>query len=259
MEEKTTGGLAGKKILGLPVYSCQEGAYLGTVRSALIDQNDYVVKGFVLEKRRMPKEERILPFAEVHCFGQDGVTVNTAEKLERIGQNSKYIRPLRHPLAIIGARVFTTAGRTLGKVEDYRFDPKSGVLCGFEVSPDGFFKERTLVNGAHLIAISENTVMLREEATEDAVPLSSLRSTANLVKEKAGEFVSNTAGLTKRCAANINAQMEKLKKREPSSPDTAEKAEERQEAQEETGKAPAPNDTDDTADTVADTAAAGEE
>ena len=213
--ETDNKGLAGKKITGLPVYSCKEGMFLGNVRTLLVDTKDYNVQGFILERRRAAKDERILPFSAVHCFGEDGITVESANLLERIGQSSHYIRAIRHPLNIVGSRVFTTAGRTLGKVEDYRFDKKSGIICGLEISPDGFFKVRTLVDGRHLLAISDNTIMLHEEAPDDAIPLeNTLLNAAGSMRDRAGELMQNTAQLTKRLSTNINERMNRLKKQE---------------------------------------------
>ncbi len=210
---------ASKKIMGMPVYSCQEGLYLGNIRTMLLDAKNYLVQGFLVERRRAAREDRILPLGAVRSFGKDGITVNSVADMERIGQSSKYIRAIRHPLIIIGSRVFTTAGRTLGKVEDYRFNTETGLISGFEISPDGFFKEKTLVHGKYLIAISGRTIMLQEEAASDVIGLGSgfignMGNAASSVKEKAGEIMANTAQITKKVSANLNEKMGKFIKGE---------------------------------------------
>jgi len=218
MNKRMGKDLSSKKILGMPVYSCTEGIYLGNIRNILIDTGSYTVLGFILERRKTAKDERILPFDAVHSFGEDGITVNGAAMLERIGQSSKYIRPMRHPLSIIGCRVFTTAGRTLGKAEEYRFDSISGKISGFEVSSDGFFRAKTLVKGEHLIAISGHTIMLQEGAADDAKNientfLSNMGNAAETVKEKAGELINKTkelsAGMKKKKDTADTDQQEK--------------------------------------------------
>ena len=216
---------ASKKIMGMPVYSCQEGLYLGNIRTMLLDAKNYLVQGFLVERRRAAREDRILPLGAVRSFGKDGITVNSVADMERIGQSSKYIRAIRHPLIIIGSRVFTTAGRTLGKVEDYRFNTETGLISGFEISPDGFFKEKTLVHGKYLIAISGRTIMLQEEAASDVIGLGSgfignMGNAASSVKEKAGEIMANTAQITKKVSANLNEKMGKFIKGEDTDTDT---------------------------------------
>ena len=216
---------ASKKIMGMPVYSCQEGLYLGNIRTMLLDAKNYLVQGFLVERRRAAREDRILPLGAVRSFGKDGITVNSVADMERIGQSSKYIRAIRHPLIIIGSRVFTTAGRTLGKVEDYRFNTETGLISGFEISPDGFFKEKTLVHGKYLIAISGRTIMLQEEAASDVIGLGSgfignMGNAASSVKEKAGEIMANTAQITKKVSANLNEKMGKFIKGEDTDTNT---------------------------------------
>ena len=78
---------------------------------------------------------------------------------------------------------------------------------------------RSLVNGEHIIAIAGRTVMLKDEATDDAMEientfLSNMGSAAETVKEKASEFMNSTADMTKRLSANIGEKMEKMKKRD---------------------------------------------
>lgn len=219
MSEKVVRDISTKKIIGMPVYSCNEGLYLGNIRQLLVDAKACSIQGFVLERRRMGKDERILPFEAVYNFGEDGVTVETVNSIERRGQSSKFIRALRHPVTIIGSRVFTTGGRTLGKIEEYRFNSATGQISGLEIAPDGFFKVRSLVNGKHIIAIAGRTVMLKDEATDDALEientfLSNMGNAAETVKEKASEFMNNTADMTKRLSANIGEKMEKMKKRD---------------------------------------------
>ncbi|NLF80788.1 MAG: hypothetical protein GX572_06320 [Clostridia bacterium] len=219
MAEKTIKDIGSRKIIGMPVYSCKEGLNLGNIKQLLIDSKTYLVQGFLLERKVLSKYERILPFTAVHQFGEDGVTVETASLLERRGQNSRYVRALHHPLAIIGSRVFTTAGRTLGKIEEFLFSSEDGRITGLEIAPDGFFKERSLVRGEHLIAISGHTAMLKDEAILDAISLdnpllSNIGNMADNMREKAGEFISNTADFTKRISTNINERIEKIKKRE---------------------------------------------
>lgn len=154
MAEKQSRDIESRKIIAMPVYSCKEGLYLGNIKTLLVDIKNTIVQEFVIERRRLSKDERILPFAAVHSFGEDGITIDSAAQLERRGQSSQFIRAQRHPVAIIGSRVFTTAGRTLGKIEEYRFDSETGDISGLEISPDGFFKVRSLVKGEHIIRYS---------------------------------------------------------------------------------------------------------
>lgn len=219
MAEKIIRDINSRKILGMPVFSCKEGLNLGNIRQVLVDIKTFTVQGFLLGKRKVAQYERILPFSAVFNFGEDSVTVETVSLLERRGQTNYYTRQVHRPPTIIGARVFTTGGRSLGKIEEYRFNSESGRITGLEIAPNGFFKVRTLVKGEHIIAITGNTAMLDEKAVDDAVAIENsfivnMGNAADTVKEKAGEFMSSTADITKRISTSISGRLGKIRKRE---------------------------------------------
>lgn len=206
------------EILGMPVLSISEGAPLGHIRQVLIDGKTYCVQGFVVEKRRGGKDDRILPFPAVVSFGEDGVTIERQAQLERKGASHQYLRALRRPLAIIGSRVFTTNGKTLGKVEEYRFSTTDGAISGLEIS-GGLFKESMLVKGKYIIAISPQTVMLKDEAIGEAVAVenafrANMENAAETVREHAAALKTSTVDATKKLSASFSDAVSRLRGRD---------------------------------------------
>ncbi|MEG1661730.1 MAG: PRC-barrel domain-containing protein [Clostridiales bacterium] len=114
--------ITGKSLIGMPVYSIREGIGLGQVKSLLIEAKDQCVLALIVERRRFNREEKILPFSAISGIGEDAITVEKASLLERKGINTLYLRALKHPVQLIGAKVFTVGGKTLGKVEEYRLE-----------------------------------------------------------------------------------------------------------------------------------------
>ena len=209
-------------ILGMPVISIQDGLVLGRIRQLLIDGKTYQVQGFLVEKRYGSKEDRILPFPAVASFGTDSITIERPSLLERKGASHQYIRALRRPLAIIGSRVFTTDGKTLGKVEEYRFSTESGTITALELS-SGLFREHLLVSGAHIIAISPQTVMLKSEAAAEAAAmenalLANMENAAETVRSRAAAFYSSTADATKKLTGGLSEAVSRLRSRDSVGP-----------------------------------------
>lgn len=218
MTEELRADRTSKSIIGMPVYSIQEGTPLGMIKQILVDNKNKCVQGFIVEKRRFSKEERILPFPAVSGFGEDTLTVERQNFLERKGTNQQFQRAIRSPLAIIGARVFTAGGKTLGKVEEYRFAVEDGSISGLEIAGDGFFKVRSLVDGGCIIAIAPRTIMLKDEAIETAVALENsfmagIETAAAAVLEKASGIKSNASEAGRKISANFNEAMSRLKQR----------------------------------------------
>lgn len=210
---------ASRAVIGLPVLSIQEGLVLGYIKQILLDGQNLLVQAFIVDKRRMGKEDRLLPFAAVSGFGEDSVTVEKLSLLERKGLSPQYVRALRRPLPVLGARVFTDSGKTLGKVEEYRFSIEDGSISGLEVAGSGLFKGRSLLQGRYIIAISPQTIMVKDAAIATAVTvdnpfLSNMESAADLVKEKAAEIGSSAKEAGKKISANINDAVSRLRSRE---------------------------------------------
>lgn len=242
---------ASRAIIGLPVISIQEGLVLGYIKQILIDGQNRLVQAFVVEKRRMGKEDRILPFSAVSGFGEDSITIEKLTLLERKGLSHQYVRALRRPLPVLGSRVFTDSGKTLGKVEEYRFSILDGSICGLEVAGSGLFKDKSLLQGSYIIAISPQTIMIKDAAIAAAVTvenafLSNMENAADMVKEKAAGIGNSALEATKKLSANFNDAMSRLRSRD-----------EEDEAPEETPEqALPPEDADKTAEAPP---AAGEE
>ena len=207
-----------KSILGMPVYSIKEGIPLGIIKQILIDGKTNRVQGFIVEKRRFSREERVLPFPAITGFGEDTITVERQGLLERKGINQQFLKAIRFPLPIVGARVFTAGGKTLGKVEEYRFSTIDGGITGLEIAGDGFFKVRSLVDGATIIAIAPRTIMLKDAAITSAIALENsflagVESAAAIVREKAVDLKNNASEAGKKLSANFNEAVSKLRQR----------------------------------------------
>ena len=201
-----------REMLGMPVYSISEGLLLGNIKRLLISGKECRVQGFVVEKKRFSREERVLPFEAISGFGEDTVTVERQSLLERKGQSQQYLKALRAPLPILGAKVFTAGGRTLGKVEEYRFSTETGVISGLEIAGEGFFRERALLDGASVIAIAPRTIMVKDAAIETARSLESgLQNAAAKIRERAADIKTNASEAGRRLSATFNDTMSKMR------------------------------------------------
>jgi len=202
-----------KKILAMPVYSVQEGQHLGFVKGLVIDPKERAIAAIIIERRRMSREERIISFQNIASIGDDAITVAKANTAERKSNMPSLISLMRNPVHLIGARVMTVGGKTLGKIEEYRFEGESGKITHLELSGGGnLFKEKIVVKSEHLITIAHNTVMIADAALDETEPLeSSLISGMEVAKEKATNAVNATIEASKKITQNISNSINKLK------------------------------------------------
>ena len=212
-EQRMEADRARGDVLGMTVISISEGMELGQVKQILIGPS-YRVEGFVVARRRS-REERVLPFAAVSSFGEDRITVERQTVLEHGNAPARYGRQPRRPLPLIGARVFTAGGRVLGKVEEYHFSVEDGSLTALELS-GGFFREKTLLPGRCIIAVSPQTVMLKDEALDQALPVENplragVAAAMGSVSEAAGSLAEGTRDGAKRLASGLSRLWDKDK------------------------------------------------
>ena len=185
-----------RKMLGLPVYSIQEGNNLGNIKGFILDAQEKSLLAFVVERRRVSKEEKMLPFTAVNSIGEDAVTVEHLNALERRGANPVIMNALRRPIQPLGARCFTAGGKTLGKVEEYYIDAESGKISQLEINSRGLLKGNILVDGAYIIALAPHTIMLRDEAlTSYQTTENQLLNSMEAAKDFAGEITRTTASV----------------------------------------------------------------
>lgn len=219
-EQQPRAERTSKSLLNMPVLCISDGQMAGLIKQILIDVKSKSVQGFLVERRRFSRDERILPFSAVAGFGEDTVTVEKPSLLERKGQSYQYVRALRRPLPLLGSRVFTAGGRTLGKVEEYRISLEDGAICGLEIAGNGFFKTRTLVDGAYIIALAAHTIMVKDEAIAQAEALenpflSNMETAADAMRDAAVAIKENAKEAGKKLAGNFNEAVDKLRSNEP--------------------------------------------
>ena len=196
MEERQEQLKPSKKLMGMAVYSVQEGQNLGQVKNLVIDAKEKRLLAMVVEKKRLTREDKLLPFAAVKSVGDDVVTVERGQALERRGMDASVMRALRRPVQPLGARCFTAGGKTAGKVEEYYFDVGDGSIAQLEISGVGLLTGKLLVDGRHIIALAPHTIMLDDEALLSSRPQENgLLSSMELARDKAANTARNTVSL----------------------------------------------------------------
>ena len=195
------------EVLGMKVISISEGLELGQVKQVVITA-EQIVAGFLVSRRR-GREERLLPLKAVTSFGEDRITVERQNALERSNSFAREGRR-RGPLSLVGSRVFTAGGRILGKVEEYYFSAGDGRLTALEIS-GGPMQERMRLPGRFIIAISPQTVMIKDEALREAKPVDgTLRAGLSAAVDTVSGAVNTLADSTRQGAKKLTAGLARL-------------------------------------------------
>jgi uncharacterized protein YrrD len=181
---------ASKKILSLSIFSLQEGQKVGHVRSLVINAKTKNIAALVVDPQGFFQDQRIIPFARVISIGEDAITVSTSSQAERASSLPNILELLKERPLIVGLRVVTDKGKTLGLVEEYYVDPDTGNILELDISGgriEGFFAGRIRMQIDNVLTFGKDAVVVSHDSLEQLVPNKGLN-------ENARELWQSTSG-----------------------------------------------------------------
>ncbi|MCL1790950.1 MAG: PRC-barrel domain-containing protein [Peptococcaceae bacterium] len=191
---------ASRKILALPIFSLQEGQRIGHVRSLVINPNSKSVAALVVDPKGFFQDQRIIPFNRVSSIGEDAITVASGNQAEKAASLPNIMGLIKERTMVIGLRVVTDSGKTLGLVEEFYVDPETGNIMELEVSGgriEGFFSGRFRLKIENIMTFGKDAVVIRHENLEKLVAYKGLNENArelwNATSDKASDLKNRLA------------------------------------------------------------------
>jgi uncharacterized protein YrrD len=124
----------GKDASGLLVITRDSGKKVGKVEDLVLDPQGSRVLGILVDEAGWFKEAKVVAWSSFRAIGLDAVIINEEASVKKASEVPEMSEVLEAGNVLIGARVSTTDGRELGKIEEFYFDPETGVVKGFELS-----------------------------------------------------------------------------------------------------------------------------
>lgn len=181
-----------KEFLSLPIVSLSEGQHIGYVKSLVIDAQAKALAALVIDPKGFFRDQRIIPYAKVVSVGADAITIDKGAYVEKSASLPEILSLIKEKLTIIGTRVITQSGKTLGVVEEYYVDPDTGKITQMEISGgkiEGFFSGKAILEAEYVVTIGQDVIvaqkgceaslMIADKGINDTFK-SVLRSTSNL-------------------------------------------------------------------------------
>jgi len=162
--------IAAQSLVGLPVYSLNEGETLGYVKQLIIDPAGRRLLALAVDKKGPRKNLRIIPSEKIHHLGADAVTISERNAANRAANLPQLMKYLNRPNHLIGNRLISDDGQTLGKIEEYYLDSESHEICRLDINGTkgkGETQGRAAFNGRHIISIGPAAVMINRAALEN--------------------------------------------------------------------------------------------
>jgi len=124
----------GKDAGGLLVITRDSGKKVGKVEDLVLDAQGSRVLGILIDEAGWFREAKVVPWPSFRSIGVDVVVIDEEASAKKASDVPEMSAVLKTDNVLVGARVMTTDGHELGKIEDFYFDPQTGVVKGFELS-----------------------------------------------------------------------------------------------------------------------------
>jgi len=184
-----------RNFLSLPIVSLREGQHIGYVKQLVVDRQRKAIAALVIDPKGFFKDQRIIAYNKVISVGDDAITIDQGTHVEKAPNLPEIITLLREKSSIIGTKVVTETGKTLGTAEEYYVDCQDGSITLLEISGgkiEGFLNGKALLAAQHVLTIGHD-VIVAEKGSESKLEVtdkglsdtirSVLHSTSHLTSE----------------------------------------------------------------------------
>jgi uncharacterized protein YrrD len=161
--------LPSKKFLSLPIISLKEGQQIGFVRNLVIDPKSRAVAALIVDPKGFFKEQRIIPFNRVVSIGENAITVSTESQVEKATNLPDILELLKEKTAIIGIKIITTNGKTLGLVDEFYINAEDGSIACLDFSGgkiEGLFNGRMRIKANEILTMGTDVIVVAKDCVE---------------------------------------------------------------------------------------------
>ncbi|SHH05501.1 PRC-barrel domain-containing protein [Desulfosporosinus lacus] len=184
-----------RKFLSLPIISLQEGQQLGYVKSLILNAGTKSLAAIVVDPKGFFKDQRIIPYSKVVSVGDDAITIDKESHVEKSSSLPELLDLVKEKLTIIGTKMVTETGKTLGTADEYYVDPSTGKITQIEISGgklEGFLNGKAWISAEYITTIGHDVIVI-QKGSENALTVSDkglsdsfknlIHTTSNLASE----------------------------------------------------------------------------
>ena len=158
-----------KKYLALPIISLQEGQQIGYVKSLILDAGTKALAAIVVDTKGFFKDQHIIPYSKVVSVGEDAITIDKESYVEKTASLPELLDLVKAKLTIIGTKMVTETGKTLGIADEYYVDPETGKITQIEISGgklEGFLSGKAFISAEYITTLGHD-VIITQKGSED--------------------------------------------------------------------------------------------
>lgn len=194
-----------KEFISMPVISLAEGQQIGIVKALVINPLLKSITALMVEQKGWFKEQKYIPYSKVRSVGNDVLTIEYKSSLDKTVGLPEIMDLLKNKVDIIGAQLITENGTSLGYVDEYDVEPKTGNIVGLEFSSSAFNSwthGNAFLSIDYVLTIGKRIIICKKEATEHIMKMDGgIQETIKELKESTSQIwyqtIQKTKGLSK--------------------------------------------------------------
>jgi len=192
-----------KQLLHLPVFSLEEGRQIGKVKGLVIDPGKKAVVALIIEEKGWLKEQKFIPFSQIRSAGEDAITVERNNSLQRGATLPEVLKLTRDKVDVLGTRIVLENGTILGQVDEFYIDLQTGEIVGLEFS-EGIFNNvmqgRAYLDATFIRTLGRQVTICTDDCLNNLVKVEggfqdTLRSVKNTATQAWSSAVHKSRGL----------------------------------------------------------------
>lgn len=198
-----------RKFLSLPIVSLSEGQHIGYVKNLVIDAQGKSLAALVIDPKGFFRDQRIIPYNKVISVGDDAITIDKGNYVEKSTSLPEILTLIKEKLTVIGTRVITESGKTLGVVEEYYIDPESGKILQIEISGgkiEGLLNGKALLDANYITTIGHDVIVAQKGCE------SSLQVADKGINESIKSLIHSTSSIASGTTQALGKYFKKDKK-----------------------------------------------
>ncbi len=150
------------EVIGRKVIGRESGEEIGKIKDLVIDPTGKQVIGFVISEGVI-HGAKVAAWSTLQALGPDAVVLNASSSVVKAAEQPDIKAVLDKELSIRGLRLETTEGKELGKIEDFHFDERTGLVEGYELA-GGLFSKGSFLPTPASIELGKDVAFVGPEA-----------------------------------------------------------------------------------------------
>ncbi|MDR0955879.1 MAG: hypothetical protein LBM73_01990 [Candidatus Nomurabacteria bacterium] len=160
-----------ENLVGMPVMSLQTGRPLAQIYDAIVDPRNLKIAAFYVRGPLVDFDPAVLFPSDIRELGQMGAIVDSSDRIMPTDGLVRLEKILDFGFTLNNILVVDDQKKKLGRVENYSFDPSSGLVQKLYVKP-GFWKSFALasltIGRSQIIAIDNSKITVKAPTVKAA-------------------------------------------------------------------------------------------